>query len=99
MGYKSVESWLSGDTPISDLEPIPPLPAEELTKFPADTLEKNVHRSLIAYLQAEYGWTWFHQLDTNKELQKDIAASSECVWRALEEDWWEWCMGSHLFFW
>lgn len=60
-----------------------------------------LRKSLVKFLQIKHGLRWWELGHKPKsvELNRDLAAGSECLWRAMGADWWEWKAGSRLFFW
>jgi hypothetical protein len=60
----------------------------------------NIRTGFMKYLRTKHGAGWpstqRHQLS---DLDRDIQAGAECIWRATEADWWEWKVGSRLLFW
>jgi len=55
--------------------------------------------SLLQYLKDEYSDKWYQIATSNQKLRADCEAGAECLWRAMGSDWWEWSLGSCLFFW
>lgn len=70
---------------------------------PLDTLRagflrvwrKRVLRSFLSYLQKEYGPLWRNIGHS----QQDRVVGRDCIGHACHADWWEWTLGSTLFFW
>jgi hypothetical protein len=56
---------------------------------------QNVTKSLCRYLRTTYGHAW----STSDEARRDVTVGIDCLSRAVAADWWEWKMGSTLFFW
>jgi hypothetical protein len=59
--------------------------------------QRRVFRSLMLYLRNEYGLLWY--ASTSVEFHSDCEAGTECLWRAMGADWWDWSLSSCLFFW
>ena len=63
---------------------------------------RKVWRSFMIYLSREYGIDWIsaaNKYDGKSELYKDINRFADCAYRASGSTWFEWKMGSTLFFW
>lgn len=52
--------------------------------------------SLLAYMRHRHGVHWW--VNPTEACACDREAGAECVWRAMEADFWEWSAGSCLFF-
>jgi hypothetical protein len=61
---------------------------------------RNIRLSLTRYLCHKHGRTWMKgPRIPGSELERDIESGSDCIWRAVQADWWEWKAGSRLLFW
>jgi hypothetical protein len=69
--------------------------------FFAASVENEHPKSFAHFLQIKHGPRWWtsRSQSSDVELKNDLAAGSECLWRAMGADWWEWRVGSRLFFW
>ncbi len=56
---------------------------------------RSVTKSFLRYLNAEYGPAW----TTHRTAAPGVEAGRECIWRTTAADWWEWKLGSRIFFW
>jgi hypothetical protein len=74
-------------------------PSTLLRKFLLRRWRRNVYRSFRQYLANEYDAECFRDTSATPALQADCRAGRECLWHAMEAVWWEWTMGSRLFFW
>ena len=91
--------WPKSDTPATQ----PPLFVVKYNHSTLDTLRswllrrwrRNISRSLCRYLRDTHGLGWA----TKEEAQRDITVGRDCLLRACSADWWEWKLGSTLFFW
>jgi hypothetical protein len=66
-----------------------------LRQFLLRAWHRNVCKSLCSYLQGMYGPSWFSQ----PKALRDRMVGRNCLWRATEASWWEWRVGSTIFFW
>jgi hypothetical protein len=74
-------------------------PLESLWTWLIGRWRKNLLRSFMLYLLTCYGSERREATPNNLQLRRDLEAGRECLWRASEADWWDWRMGSRLFFW
>jgi hypothetical protein len=59
----------------------------------------NVRQSFQRYLREAYGTTWSKLGQRGSRLTADLRSGRECLWHAMEAEWWEWSQGSRPFFW
>jgi len=84
-------------------KPMEPLCSDTLVPLREFLLQRwriNVFCSFRLYLRSKYNATWVvDDRGTGSELSQVLEAEQECIWHAMEADWWEWKLGSRPFFW
>ena len=58
---------------------------------------RNITTSFLCYLRKQHGKQWM--TCHSPELAKDVDAGIDCITRATRCTWWEWSVGSRIFFW
>jgi hypothetical protein len=72
-------------------------PLDSLRDFLIRRWRRNVLKSLIEYLNDEHGYLWREGI--HPDIEADLVAGRDCMWRAAYATGWEWSVGSRLFFW
>jgi hypothetical protein len=74
-------------------------PLSSLRLFLLRRWKLNVRRSFILFLKRKYGDPRDPNRLASPEAQRDIEVGRECLWHAVNADWWDWSKGSRPFFW
>jgi hypothetical protein len=53
----------------------------------------------LEYLRKTHSFDWYSKRKDNDEIRKDSNAMADVMHQVYVCDWWEWNMGSTLFFW
>ncbi len=67
---------------------------ETIRNFLLRRWRKNVWRSFRTYMRSIHGDTWYRS-----GAGIELTVGQDALYRAAGANWWEWCVGSTLFFW
>lgn len=70
-------------------------PLDSVHSYLLHVWRRRVWQSLRVYLNQRYGTQWRHK----SQAQVEREVGRDCLYRASQASWWEWCLGSTPFFW
>jgi len=70
-------------------------PLVSIRKMALRFWRRQVTKSFSKFMKMTHGADWLRRATA----QRDREVGRECIWRATACDWWEWSLGSSLFYW